>query len=197
MSDVSTQLATYQGYEKTTVGKNNTPAIIVKYTRLDGGEDQRGKDLTVRYLVGKLPQDSKDVLSNLKKGDKFVVVKKKEGQFWNLDSFKPESAYKPKETIYGSSNNTTHNNNSGIRNNNNTGIKVGAVLHDAVALAGAGATVAKVATLARELLTLSYKLEEEVEIGAFDPTKAYNNIPETDTEENYTNDVSDYDEVPF
>lgn len=206
MTDISTQLAAYQGYEKTTVGKNNTPAITVKYTRLDGGDTQRGKDMTVRYLVGRLPQDSKDVLSNLKKGDHFVVIKKKEGEFWNLDSFKPESEYKekppstyPANTQAYTGRQANHANSKPTGGYDNIGAKVGGTVHDAVAIAVAEGkpTVVRIGTLARELLSLSYKLEEEAREGAFDPSKAYNTIPETDTEENYTNDLNDADQIPF
>ncbi len=47
---------------------------------------------------------------------------------------------------------------------------MGAVLHDAVALAGVGASVEQVKKLAEALLVVSYQLEENVNAGKYKKT---------------------------
>jgi hypothetical protein len=129
MSNISTQLGEFQKWEKTTVGKNNLPAVNVHYRRLDG-EDQ--KDMSVRYIVGKLDKGSQDVLRGLKAGDHFVVVKKKEGEYWNLDSFKPVTEWKEKPK-------KQWNGNQGQQKTyDDTGVKVGAARNQAIAALSSG-----------------------------------------------------------
>ena len=63
---------------------------------------------------------------------------------------------------------------------NNAGIKVGAVLHDAVALYSAayedvkhgGTATDQIKRIAEELLNLSYELEANVNAGKYEPTTA-------------------------
>ncbi len=194
MSDTSTQLAKFVKRESTVVGKNNTPAVNVHYTRIDG---ESPKDMTVRYLVGKLPEASKNVLQTLSTGDEFVVVKQKEGEYWNLKEFKTADTFvapPPKAPWGGSSSSSSGSKNTTSSTYNTAGVKVGAVLHDAVALAGTGSTTAKVAKIARELLTLSYQLETEVNAGTYITNTT---TLATDTEENYTNDYGSTDAIPF
>lgn len=130
----STQLAEFVKAEKTTVGKNDTPAVNVHYKRLDG--EKAGTEMTVRYLVGKLDQDSLAVLKELKPGGKFVVEKEKQGDFWNLTGFKPESEFKAKPAYTGGGNHNKggYNKSSGGNSTyDTTGVKVGAARNQAIA----------------------------------------------------------------
>ena len=188
----SKQLAEYIKKETTTVGKNNTPAVNVHYKRLDA---EGTPTMSVRYLVGKLGESSIEVLKGLKAGDKFVVVKQKEGEYWNLSEFTSADTYiaRPKSTFTPSSSYGARAKSADNTPKSTAGVKVGAVLHDAVALAvGAGKpTVTQVEKIARELLAVSIALEKDVDSGKF-------TAPTTSgTEENYTNDIQTEDDIAF
>ncbi len=162
--------------------RGNSPYLEVTYKRLDG--DKAGTTQTAGAFIASLDDASKNLI---KAKGQFVIVKTKVGNFWNLTKVedvstfveKPASTYTKKS--YGSGGSS-----SGGSTYNTAGIKVGAVLHDAVALAGTGATVAKVKTIAEELLHLSYELEANVNAGkyagtAIKPTVAHKAIKEPDS----------------
>ncbi len=143
--------------------KTNNDYIEITYTRLDGTKP--GEELKAGAFVTSLSEESRNTV---KKKGQFVIVKTKAGKFWNLTEVNDVSTYVDKPT-----NNYTRSNTYTTSKSNNSyntaGIKVGAVLHDAVALAGTGATTAKVKTIAEELLSLSYELESNVNAGKYEP----------------------------
>lgn len=189
MSDVSYQLGEFIKAEKTVVGKNNTPAINVHYKRLDGM--QAGKEMSVRYLAGKLDADSTDVLKALKTGDKFTVVKKKEGEYWNLDSFKAEDAHAsrprsaPPQSSGGGYTKTEK---------DQTGVKVGAARNQAIAYLAATRGVQfgldDIDDIAYEIVKRQQVQEDHVRAGTSpEPTKA--------TEEHFTGQDQEDDTFDF
>jgi hypothetical protein len=166
MADATTsrQKAEYISHDLITRGKSEY--VQLKYKRLDG--DRPGAEMTTGAFVAKLDKESKD---RIKAGGTFVVVKTKEGEFWNLTKVDDVSTYveKAPNTYKGDYNKggSTYKK-SDSYTYNTAGVKVGAVLHDAVALAGTGAKTATVKTIAEELLSLSYELEANVNAGKYE-----------------------------
>ncbi len=163
MSDVSKQKAEYVSHEVIKRGKSDYLQLV--YNRLDGQDP--GKELKTGAFVSALDEASRTLI---KAKGQFVVVKTKVGEYWNLTKVEDISTFveKPVQTNYKS-----YGNKPQPSTYNTAGIKVGAVLHDAVALAGPKAGVVTVKALAEELLYLSYELEDNVNAGKYDPkTKA-------------------------
>jgi hypothetical protein len=159
----SKQKAEYVSHTLSKRGKSDY--IELTYKRLDGPNP--GAESKTGNFVTALDEASRNLIKA--KGE-FVVVKTKDGKFWPLTGIQSMDTYVVKApstfqkgTYSGGSSKTTGS------TFNNAGIKVGAVLHDAVALAGIGATTAKVKTIAEELLNLSYELEANVNAGKYEP----------------------------
>lgn len=169
---VSKQKASYVSHSVGKRGKGDY--LELTYKRLDG--ENPGTEMKAGAFITQLDDASKE---RIKAKGEFVVVKTKQGNFWNLTRIDDVSTYTPKTNTY----------TKGNSNYNTAGIKVGAVLHDAVALAGTGATTAKVKALAEELLTLSFQLEEDVAAGKY-TTKKSLNVTETSTSSDSTGDLS-------
>lgn len=165
----SSQLAKIIGYERT--GKDTKlDKITITYERQDGNnkEPMKGSKFTSAFT-----EEEKNLIKDSKSNGTAVNIVKmfqgKEGApgggYWNLKSIKPASEFKekPKTQANGKS--------FGGKPFNEAGVKAGAVLHDAVAVAiaqhGKEVTTAKIETIAKELLILSTKLEEQVREGAF------------------------------
>lgn len=167
----SRQKAEYVNHSVIKRGKSDY--IELTYKRLDG--DNSGTEMKAGAFIGQLDEESKE---RIKAKGEFVVVKTKQGNFWNLTKVDDVSTFTEKVK-------TTGNYGGGTRTSNSTfntaGIKVGAVLHDAVALAGQGATVAQVKTLAEQLLALSYELEQNVADGKYTTKKSETTIKATKT----------------
>ena len=186
---VSRQKAEYVNHEIITRGKSEY--VQLTYKRLDG--DNPGAQQITGAFVAKLDKDSRD---RIKAGGTFVVVKTKEGDYWNLTKVDDLSTYTTKSPSNYSGGGQKSYTSKGLASTYNTaGIKVGAVLHDAVALAGVGATIVRVKTIAEELLNLSYELEANVNVGKYEPkTKTTTNVAKetvakasTETKVNYDN----------
>lgn len=188
---ISTQLAEFKKWEKTTVGAQNTPAVNVLYKRLDGDAP---KDMTVRFLTGKLPEASQKVLKELKEGDKFVVVKEKSGEYWNLKEFQAASEWKEKPAY--TPNKQWAGKSGGSYTKpayDDTGVKVGAARNQALAYLAAtwkgqeSFTLDDVDKTAYEIVQRQAAMEANVRAGvSVAPT----------TEEHFTNDNQDED-IPF
>jgi hypothetical protein len=163
------------GHQATKRGKGDY--LEITYVRLDG--QATGAEVKTGAFIATLDEESKDLI---KAGGEVVITKTKSGNFWNLTKVadvstfveKPASGYN--KSYAGNSGGYTAKN---AGNFNNAGIKVGAVLHDAVALAGIGATTAKVKTIAEELLNLSYELEANVNAGKYEPKAAKSAVTAT------------------
>lgn len=161
----SKQKAEYVSHEIITRGKSEY--VQLTYKRLDG--DNPGAVNKAGAFVSVLDKESRD---RIKAGGTFVVVKTKEGEFWNLTKVDDVSTYVAKAPYTpggGKSYSKSTGGNTSGGTYNTAGIKVGAVLHDAVALAGTGATTVAVKKIAEELLTLSYELEANVNAGKYEP----------------------------
>lgn len=164
---VSRQKAEYVSHDPN-IKRGQSPYIEVTYKHLDGvvpGEIKKAGS-----FISALDAESKE---RIKAGGTFVVVKTKVGNYWNLTKVedvstyveKPASTYQKKSYGGGSTGGGTY---------NTAGIKVGAVLHDAVALyaadggAPSGVTAIEcVKTIAEELLHLSFELEANVNAGKY------------------------------
>lgn len=165
----SRQKAEYVSHELTTRGKSEYVQLV--YKRLDG--ENPGTEQKTGAFVAKLDKESKD---RIKAGGTFVVVKTKEGDFWNLSKVEDISTYVAKAPSNYSGNRGSYTTKPAGNAYNTAGVKVGAVLHDAVALyaANGGApngesTIKCVKTIAEELLTLAYELESNVKSGKYEP----------------------------
>ncbi len=170
----SRQKAEYVGHTLSKRGKSDY--IELTYKRLDGPNP--GVEAKTGNFVTALDEASRELIKA--KGE-FVVVKTKDGKFWPLTKVESMDTYVAKApstfqkgTYSGGTNKSTGS------TFNNAGIKVGAVLHDAVALyvggcradgsAKAGNHVLNVKSIAEELLSLSYELEANVNAGKYEPT---------------------------
>lgn len=195
MADATTsrQKAEYVSHVLITRGKSEY--VQLTYKRLDG--DNPGTQQTTGAFVSKLDKESKD---RIKAGGTFVVVKTKEGDYWNLTKVEDVSTYVAKATnTYTGGRQNSYNSKGQTSTYNTAGIKVGAVLHDAVALAGTGAKIATVKSIAEELLRLSYELEANVNTGKYEPkpataTKTKTTSAATETEEN---NITSLDNIEF
>jgi len=150
------------------IKRGGSDYIQLVYKRMDG--DAPGTENTTGAFVSALDEASKTVI---KAGGTFVVVKVKQGNFWNLSKVENISTYVEKapstyqKKSYGGGTGT-----SAGSTYNTAGIKTGAVLHDACALVGVGGTIAAVKKVAEELLHLSYELEANITAGKYTPTTA-------------------------
>lgn len=158
----SKQKAEYVSHTLTKRGKSDY--IELTYKRLDGPNP--GAESKTGNFVTALDESSRNLIKA--KGE-FVVVKTKEGKFWPLTKIEDISTFVEKKPYTGGGM-YIKNTNSSVGSFNNAGIKTGAVLHDAVALAGVGAKIATVKTIAEELLLLSYELEANINAGKYEPT---------------------------
>ncbi len=170
----SKQKAEYVSHTLSKRGKSDY--IELTYKRLDGPNP--GAESKTGNFVTALDESSRNLIKA--KGE-FVVVKTKDGKFWPLTGVLSMDTYTAKApSTYnkgGYSGSSTKSTGSTF---NNAGIKVGAVLHDAVALyvggcrsdgsIPAGSHVVNVKSIAEELLSLSYELEANVNAGKYEPT---------------------------
>ncbi len=163
----SRQKAEYVSHDPN-IKRGQSPYIEVTYKRLDG--EKAGEINKAGAFISALDEASRE---RIKAGGQFVIVKTKVGNYWNLTKVDDVSTFveKPASTYTKKSYGGGGGSSSGGSTYNTAGIKVGAVLHDAVALAGTGATTAKVKTIAEELLHLSYELEANVNAGKYAGTK--------------------------
>ncbi len=187
----SKQKAEYISHELSKRGRSDY--IELTYKRLDG--QNPGQEMKSGNFVIALDQATKDLIKN--KGT-FVVVKNKNDKgFWNLTRVEDMSTYTAPtssgytKNIYNGSKSSSSSASSGY---NTAGIKVGAVLHDSVALAGKGATTAQVKKIAEELLSLSYELEANVNAGKYtsnSKTETVQSVSKTTTATSVDEDLDD------
>ncbi len=167
----SRQKAEYVGHTLSRRGKSDY--IELTYKRLDGPNP--GVESKTGNFVTALDEASRDLI---KAKGTFVVVKTKDGKFWPLTKVEDVSTFVEKKPYTGGGGG--FNKSSGGGAFNNAGIKVGAVLHDAVALFSAayedikhnGSPMTQIRVVAEELLTLSYELEANVRAGKYEPSLA-------------------------
>ncbi len=166
----SKQKAEYITHTLSKRGKSDY--IELTYKRLDGPNP--GAENKTGNFVAKLSQESKDLIKA--KGE-FVVVKTKEGNFWPLTGVLSMDTYVAKApSTFQKGTYSGGSTKSSGSTFNNAGIKVGAVLHDAVALVSHGrydgksqTSLQAVKEIAEELLNLSYELEANVNAGKYEP----------------------------
>lgn len=170
----SSQRVKIIGFERS--GKDTKlDKITIEYQRTDT-EKPTGTLVTSKF-TSNMTNSEKELLTTAKKsGEDITMVKifqQKDGAtkgYWNLKELKPLSEYKPK--AQGATKSTGFSGKSGF---NEAGIKVGAVLHDAVALVSANIQphlnnlTEAVKRVAEELLKLSYELEANVNAGKYAP----------------------------
>ncbi len=185
----SKQKAEYVSHTLSKRGKSDY--IELTYKRLDGPNP--GVESKTGNFVTALDESSRNLIKA--KGE-FVVVKTKDGKFWPLTGVLSMDTYTAKApSTYTKSTYTGGTKSSSSPSYNTAGIKVGAVLHDSVALAGTGATITAVKKIAEELLKLSYELESNVNAGKYDP-KTTNTSTEVKTDPvNKIPTVSDYEDT--
>ncbi len=172
----SKQKAEYVSHTLSKRGKSDY--IELTYKRLDGPNP--GVESKTGNFVTALNEASRNLI---KAKGTFVVVKTKDGKFWPLTGVESMDTYvaKPASTFnkggYGGS---VAGGGKTTTTFNNAGIKVGAVLHDAVALYSTLLAVDKtqdgavktVKQLAEELLHISFELEANVNAGKYEPSTA-------------------------
>lgn len=205
MADVTTsrQKAEYVSHNPDLVrGKSKYVELV--YKRLDG--DNPGTVQKTGAFIAALDRESID---RIKAGGSFVVVKTKEGEFWNLTKVEDVSTYveKPKSTYVANrgayaERSGNHSNSASKGGYDNVGAKVGGTLHDAVALAGTGAKVSKVEIIAEELLSLAYRLEANVNAGKYEAkatttTKTSASSVKTNVSEKQTVEEDSLDNIDF
>lgn len=161
--------------------------VVLTYTRLDGEFPKKGQ--TAGQLKDKISDEVKASVKALKAGDEVVIVKAKDGKFWNFVRIESKESFeeKPKTPTF------TKGSFSG-GNFNNAGVKVGAVLHDAVASLGAGATTKQIGEKARELLYLSFELETEVNDGKYKSRTTKSTQTTDSTKESIDDDAGFFEE---
>lgn len=168
---VSRQKAEYVSHNPNLV-RGDSAYVELVYKRLDG--ENPGQVCTTGAFVSQLDEDSKKLI---KAGGQFVVVKTKTDKFWNLTKVENISTWVDKPAYTGGGQ-KSYGKGGQASTYNTAGIKVGAVLHDAVALyatgkissgeAGAPFTT-DIRAIAEKLLELSYELEMNVETGKYKP----------------------------
>ena len=180
----SRQKAEYVGHTLSKRGKSDY--IELTYKRLDGPNP--GVEAKTGNFVTALDEASRELIKA--KGE-FVVVKTKDGKFWPLTKVESMDTYvakAPSTSNYGSFGSGKGFNKAGAGTStfNNAGIKVGAVLHDAVSLVGAGHyqgksqdSIQAVKETAEQLLGLSYELEANVNAGKYEPKTSSITTPKT------------------
>ena len=155
--------------EVTEAPKKVGDKITVTYKRLDTDPPKDGQIANV--FVSGLTEELTAQLKALKVGTKTVVVKVKKGKFWNFQGLEDSTTFVAREKKpYNPGTYSGGKGQGGATKApyDQVGAKVGGVLHDAVALAvaskAAKVTVEDVASFARDLLTLSIRLETETRV---------------------------------
>lgn len=177
----SQQKGKITGYERTGEG-TKADKITINYTRTD---DDSNRMSTASKLTSNFSNEEKEMLKSASKnGEELVLVKvfeQKEGAekgYWNLKEIKSSNSFvaKPKSTFTPKGSASF----AGKTPYNEAGVKVGATLHDAVAIViaqhGNKTTVEQVGKIARELLKLSMTLEQEVKSGGHTETTTATSI---------------------
>ena len=108
-------------------------------------------------------------------GDEIGIEKTQDGNFWPVTGFVDKAAVPPPKPAFGGGNGGGYKKSFGGGGAkpafNEAGVKCGAVLHDAVAVAIAQkkelVTVADITTIAEQLLRVSYILETKIKAGEF------------------------------
>ena len=163
----SKQKAEYVSHDPN-VKRGSSPYIEITYKRLDG--DNPGETLKTGAFISALDEASK---TRIKAGGTFVIVKTKSGNYWNLTRVDDISTYVEKPVSTYTKSYSKGSTGSSGSTYNTAGIKVGAVLHDAVALYGIDmdatyeSRIAGVRDLAEKLLQLSFELEANVNAGKY------------------------------
>lgn len=172
MSEVKTAygLGQYVKHEQIKVGKNGTPAIKVYYTRLDG--DQKGKEQSVQYLVGKLDEASKAILkaaSETKGQFKVVKEKKETDEYYNFARFEDASTFveKPKSMWAGNKGNGGGKSGGGY---DSLGNQIGNSVTNAVNSLGAGKSIEEYKSRAWEFIQMGDELRAQKENTGTPPT---------------------------
>lgn len=188
----SQQKGKITGYERIGEG-TKVDKITINYIRTDNDSNQAS---TASKLTSNFSNEEKEMLkSAAKNGDELVLVKvfaQKEGAsqgFWNLKEIKAASTFtaKPKPAFNKPAFNGGGGGNSFATKTpyNEAGVKVGATLHDAVAIVvaqqGTKTSVEQVGKVARELLKLSMALEQEVKSGEYNKPNESKPSQETKT----------------
>lgn len=202
----SAQKTKVTGYTRTGEGTKLDKTTIT-YVRTDGQGD--GKEMTASKFTSNFSEEEKTLLKSINGGGEAVIVKvfeKKDGApngFWNLKALKPISEYvAPVKKEYALNNKWGNKTNatSSKSSYDQTGAKVGGVLHDAVAMAvannGTNVKTYHVASIARELLSLSLQLENEVRNGKYDNSisiNTNNSLPVT--EPSVDNELESFDSL--
>lgn len=167
MSDVTTSQQKIELIKAEKIKRGNADYMQVRYIRLDS-EDKKEREAGNFLKV--LDRESLDLLKS-PAGTTLVINKVKEGDFWNMKSVAAESTYVAKEAKapWKPGNRSFGSGAPAKAAYSSTGVKVGAVTHDAVALAVAegNPTIARVTKLAQELLKMSFKLEADVDAGLY------------------------------
>lgn len=175
---LSKQKAQYVDHKP--VKRGNTDYLELSYKNLDSDNPEEIRKTGA--FLSQLDQQSLDLIKN--KGE-FVVVKVKAGKFWNLQKIEDISTYTPKEPkTYAGGGQRTYTAKAATSTAYNTaGIKVGAILHDAVSILGVAPMdgindhLKQLKGVAEKLLTLSFELEANVNAGKYEPkTKSTSNL---------------------
>jgi hypothetical protein len=134
------------------IKRGNSPYLNISYVSTAGPLE--GKTLSVGNFISTINDDTKNTVKSLKEGESVTLEVEKSGKFSSLIGVE-----------------TGHTSTAPTKSKssfNEAGVKVGAVLHDAVAVACSRGTteVTDIETIARELLTLSTTLESEIKNGS-------------------------------
>lgn len=188
----SKQKAEYVGHTLSKRGKSDY--IELTYKRLDGPNP--GVESKTGNFVTALDESSRNLIKA--KGE-FVVVKTKDGKFWPLTGVLSMDTYTAKApSTYTKSTYSGGTKSSGGSSYNTAGIKVGAVLHDAVAIYSAayedvkhsGTATVQIKDIAEDLLKLSYELEANVNAGKYEPTAKNTEVGSSSSTKTTTGSVS-------
>lgn len=168
----SVQKGKITSYERVGEGTKGD-RITITYTRTDEGGDAT-KQVTANKLYSSFSTTEKELLKEAATTKGELTLTKtftqtpgeEEGKgFWNLTGIGPASDFVPKPPTTNKFNKGGY---TGAKSSNiydSAGAKAGGVLHDAVAVSiaqkGKDTTTAHIATVARELLSLSTQLENE------------------------------------
>lgn len=173
--------------------------VTLHYDREDG--DKKGAN-TGKYLKGTLGENSINILKNIKKGDKFVVVKEakttKDGkQFWNVVELRSADTFVPKEKKEWKGKN-----NYEKKEYDQTGVKVGAARNQAIAylsaIQGDNFDLDDVDRIAYEIVRRQAIMEDNVRKNIDPNNNDIDNNPNVDTAlMQQDDDYSDLDDIPF
>lgn len=197
MSEVKTSygLGKYVKHEQIKVGKNGTPAIKVTYIRQDG--EQKGKEQSIKYFVGKLDDVSKEILktASASAGLFNVVKEKKPGdEYYNFVKFQAADTFveKPASTWTGNKGGSWGK--SEKKEYDTTGVKVGAARNQAIAFLaatkGSKFTLDDVDSTAYEIVKRQQAQEDAVRSGKTAPFTTQ----EQELELSYTQAQQDLDD---